>query len=67
MTGQRTWRDALLARLRLSSDSFQEFVLYLLRLYGLELERVGGSGDEGSTVSASRRSVRCSPREWRSK
>lgn len=42
------WQDVLLARLhRLSPDSFEEFVLYLLRLYGLELERVGGSGDEG--------------------
>lgn len=48
VTGQRTWRDVLLARLhRLSPDSFEEFVLYLLRLYDLELERVGGSGDEG--------------------
>ncbi|MFZ0160511.1 MAG: restriction endonuclease [Kineosporiaceae bacterium] len=48
VTGQRTWRDVLLARLhRLSADSFEEFALYLLRLYGLELERVGGSGDEG--------------------
>lgn len=42
------WQDALLARLhRLSPDAFEEFVLYLLRLYGLELQRVGGSGDEG--------------------
>lgn len=42
------WQDVLLARLhRLSPDGFEEFVLYLLRLYGLELERVGGSGDEG--------------------
>jgi restriction system protein len=48
VTGQSTWRDVLLARLhRLSPDSFEEFALYLLRLYGLELERVGGSGDEG--------------------
>lgn len=48
VTGQRTWRDILLARLhQLSPDSFEEFALYLLRLYGLELERVGGSGDEG--------------------
>ncbi len=47
-TAPERWQDALLARLhRLSSDSFEEFVLYLLRLYGLELERVGGSGDEG--------------------
>nr|CAA9313333.1 MAG: Mrr restriction system protein [uncultured Nocardioidaceae bacterium] len=42
------WQDVLLARLhRLSSEAFEEFVLYLLRLYGLQLERVGGSGDEG--------------------
>lgn len=46
--GPQSWRDVLLQRLhRLSPDSFEEFVLYLLRLYGLELERVGGSGDEG--------------------
>lgn len=45
--GER-WQDVLLARLhRLSPDGFEKFVLYLLRLYGLELERVGGSGDEG--------------------
>lgn len=45
---EATWRDILLARLhRLSPTGFEEFVLYLLRLYGLELERVGGSGDEG--------------------
>lgn len=42
------WQDVLLARLhRLTPDAFEEFVLYLLRTYGLELERVGGSGDEG--------------------
>ena len=42
------WQDVLLGRLhKLSPDSFEEFVLYLLRIYGLELERVGGSGDEG--------------------
>lgn len=42
------WQDVLLARLhRLTPDAFEEFALYLLRLYGLELERVGGSGDEG--------------------
>lgn len=32
---------------RLSPDGFEKLDLYLLRLYGLELERVGGSGDEG--------------------
>ena len=47
-TPPERWQDTLLARLhRLSPDAFEEFVLYLLRLYGLELERVGGSGDEG--------------------
>lgn len=47
-TEPERWQDVLLARLhRLSPDGFEEFVLYLLRLYGLELERVGGSGDEG--------------------
>jgi len=46
--GPRGWQDVLLARLhRLSPDAFEEFALYLLRLYGLELTRVGGSGDEG--------------------
>lgn len=47
-TAPERWQDVLLARLhRLTPDGFEEFVLYLLRLYGLELERVGGSGDEG--------------------
>lgn len=42
------WRDALLARLhRLSPEGFEEFVIYVLRTYGIELQRVGGSGDEG--------------------
>ncbi len=46
--GPRGWQDVLLTRLhRLSPDAFEEFVLYLLRLYGLQLTRVGGSGDEG--------------------
>ena len=47
-SGVESWRTLLLRRLhRLSPDAFEEFVLYLLRLYGLELERVGGAGDEG--------------------
>lgn len=47
-SGVTSWKTTLLGRLhRLSPDSFEEFVLFLLRLYGLELERVGGSGDEG--------------------
>lgn len=42
------WRETLLRRLhRLSPDGFEEFVIYLLRTFGMELERVGGSGDEG--------------------
>lgn len=46
--GPDDWQHVLLRRLhRLSPQSFEEFVLYLLRLYGLELKRVGGSGDEG--------------------
>lgn len=48
IVGPSSWREVLLARLhRLSPDSFEEFALYLLRLYGLELERVGATGDEG--------------------
>ncbi len=46
--GPRGWQDVLLARLhRVPATAFEEFVLYLLRLYGLQLTRVGGSGDEG--------------------
>jgi len=42
------WREALLARLhRLSPVGFEEFTLYLLRTFGIELTRVGGVGDEG--------------------
>ena len=42
------WKEALLERLhRLSPAGFEEFTLYLLRTFGLELTRVGGVGDEG--------------------
>jgi len=42
------WRDVLLNRLhRLSPEGFEEFVMYLLRSFGLELTRVGGTGDQG--------------------
>ncbi len=42
------WRDELLARLHgLSSDAFERFTLYVLRSQGMELQRVGGVGDEG--------------------
>jgi restriction system protein len=43
-----SWKDALLQRLhRLTSDGFEEFVIFLLKAYGMELIRVGKSGDEG--------------------
>jgi len=43
-----TWKSELLARLHeLSPEAFEEFTLLLLRAYGMSLERVGGSGDEG--------------------
>lgn len=62
-TEPERWQDALLARLhRLSPDGFEEFVLYLLRLYGLQLERVGGSVMKESTGSELPRSARCSRR-----
>ena len=42
------WRDVLLGRLhRLSPNGFEEFVIYLLKTFGMELTRVGSSGDEG--------------------
>ena len=42
------WTDALLTRLHhLTPEGFEEFVMYLLRTYDLELTRIGGSGDEG--------------------
>jgi restriction system protein len=42
------WKEPVLRRLHaLSPAGFEEFVIYVLRAYGLELRRVGGSGDEG--------------------
>ena len=42
------WTEVLLSRLhRLTAEGFEEFVMYLLRAYDLELTRVGGSGDKG--------------------
>jgi restriction system protein len=42
------WKDTLLNRLHeLTPDGFEEFVIFLLKSYGMELTRVGGSGDEG--------------------
>ncbi|MGW4336658.1 restriction endonuclease [Rhodococcus koreensis] len=46
--GGADWVEVLLSRLhRLTPTGFEEFALFLLRRYGLELRRVGGSGDEG--------------------
>ena len=46
--GDVAWRDDMLERLhKLSPEGFEEFVMYLLRLYGMELTRIGGTGDEG--------------------
>ena len=48
LDGEGDWRDLLLERLhRLSPGGFEEFVLYLLRTFGMELTRTGASGDEG--------------------
>jgi restriction system protein len=42
------WTDVLLTRLhKLTPEGFEEFSMYLLRTYGLELTRVGGTGDQG--------------------
>ena len=42
------WRDDLLSRLhQLSPEAFERFVMYFLRSQGMELRRVGGTGDEG--------------------
>ncbi len=46
--GDVSWREHLLRRLHaLTPTGFEDFVMYLLRTFGLELKRVGGSGDEG--------------------
>jgi restriction system protein len=45
---QHSWKETLLRRLhRLPPAGFEEFVIYLLKTFGMELTRVGGSGDEG--------------------
>lgn len=47
-TEEDSWKETLVARLhRLTPDGFEEFVIYLLKTFGMELVRVGGSGDEG--------------------
>ena len=43
-----SWQDDLISRLHsLSNEGFEEFVMYLLRAYGLSLTRTGGGGDGG--------------------
>jgi restriction system protein len=43
-----SWKEEFLNRLhQVSPEAFEEFTLLLLRSYGMSLERVGGSGDEG--------------------
>jgi restriction endonuclease Mrr len=32
---------------KLTPDGFEEFVIYVLKSYGMEFTRVGGTGDEG--------------------
>ena len=45
---EEEWKETLLRRLHaLTPDGFEEFVIYLLKTFGMELTRVGGSGDEG--------------------
>jgi restriction system protein len=45
---EQSWKETLLRRLHdLTPDGFEEFVIYVLKTYGMELTRVGGSGDEG--------------------
>ncbi len=43
-----SWQYDLISRLHsLSNEGFEEFVMYLLRAYGLSLTRTGGGGDGG--------------------
>ena len=42
------WQGPLLAQLHdMSPTAFEHYVLHLLRVYGMELDHVGGSGDGG--------------------
>jgi restriction system protein len=48
------WKGAFQTRLhQLSPDEFEEFVLRLLRLHGMSLKRVGGTGDGGIDIIGS--------------
>jgi restriction system protein len=45
-----SWGEVLLTRIhRLSPDGFEEFVIYLLKSFGMELTRVGGSCKRSAT------------------
>jgi restriction system protein len=45
---ESSWRDEFLNRLhQLTPRAFEEFCILLLRAYGMELQYVGGTGDEG--------------------
>ena len=53
-TGDDNWKGAFQTRLhQLSPDEFEEFVLRLLRLHGMSLKRVGGTGDGGIDIIGS--------------
>ncbi|MCW2750496.1 MAG: Mrr restriction system protein [Aeromicrobium sp.] len=42
------WQETLLRRLhRMTPEGFEDFVVYLLKTFGMELTRIGGTGDEG--------------------
>lgn len=45
---EESWQEVLIGRLhQLSARGFEQFVVFLLREYGLELELVSGPGDNG--------------------
>ena len=47
-TEDTEWTDVLLNWLhQLTPERFEELVMYMLRSFGLELSRVGGTGDQG--------------------
>ncbi len=48
LSTEESWKDVLIDSLhRLSPGGFEQFVVFLLREYGLELDLVSGSGDNG--------------------
>ncbi len=50
---QDDWKEELLTRLHeMTPDGFERFALYLLRSYGMDLRRVGGTGDDATAVGA---------------